>query len=90
MHIVNEVTRLFAITYHIIQAGMVWTAGWRLAAAVADCGGLGLIGSGSMKPELLRSFWAESVSAPASLRATSLKGKWKQARDRGWCMKSFL
>jgi enoyl-[acyl-carrier protein] reductase II len=54
MRIANDVTRLFAITYPIIQAGMVWTAGWRLAAAVADCGGLGLIGSGSMKPELLR------------------------------------
>lgn len=54
MRIANDITRLFAITYPIVQAGMVWTAGWRLAAAVADCGGLGLIGSGSMKPELLR------------------------------------
>jgi len=54
MNITNEVTKLFSITYPIIQAGMVWAAGWRLAAAVSNCGGLGLIGSGSMKPELLR------------------------------------
>jgi enoyl-[acyl-carrier protein] reductase II len=54
MNIKNEITRLFSITYPIIQAGMVWTAGRKLAAAVSNCGGLGLIGSGSMKPELLR------------------------------------
>jgi enoyl-[acyl-carrier protein] reductase II len=54
MKITNEVTKLFSINYPIIQAGMVWAAGWRLAAAVSNCGGLGLIGSGSMKPELLR------------------------------------
>jgi len=54
MQITNDVTKLFSITYPIIQAGMVWAAGWRLAAAVSNCGGLGLIGSGSMKPELHR------------------------------------
>jgi enoyl-[acyl-carrier protein] reductase II len=54
MNITNDVTRLFSITFPIIQAGMVWTAGWKLASAVASCGGLGLIGSGSMKPDLLR------------------------------------
>lgn len=54
MHITNDITRLFTIQYPIVQAGMVWVAGWRLAAAVSNCGGLGLIGSGSMKPELLR------------------------------------
>ena len=54
MKITNEVTKLFSINYPIVQAGMVWAAGWRLAAAVSNCGGLGLIGSGSMKPELLR------------------------------------
>jgi enoyl-[acyl-carrier protein] reductase II len=54
MNITNEITRLFSINYPIVQAGMVWAAGWRLAAAVSNCGGLGLIGSGSMKPELLR------------------------------------
>lgn len=50
----NRVTKLFEIKYPIIQAGMVWTAGWRLASAVSNAGGLGLIGSGSMYPEVLR------------------------------------
>lgn len=50
----NRVSRLFEIKYPIVQAGMVWVSGWRLASAVSNCGGLGLIGSGSMKPELLR------------------------------------
>ena len=54
MKVTNEVTKLFSITDPIIQAGMVWAAGWRLASAVSNCGGLGLIGSGSMKPELLK------------------------------------
>jgi enoyl-[acyl-carrier protein] reductase II len=47
-------TRLFGIRYPIIQAGMVWAAGHRLAAAVSGGGGLGLLGAGSMKPDLLR------------------------------------
>ncbi|HEY6082392.1 MAG TPA: nitronate monooxygenase, partial [Chitinophagaceae bacterium] len=50
----NRVTRLFNIQYPIIQAGMIWAAGWRLASAVSNAGGLGLIGSGSMYPEVLR------------------------------------
>ncbi len=50
----TRVTKLFTIKYPIIQAGMVWTSGWKLASAVSNNGGLGLIGSGSMKPELLR------------------------------------
>lgn len=50
----TRITALFNIKYPIIQAGMVWTSGWRLASAVSNNGGLGLIGSGSMKPELLR------------------------------------
>ena len=54
MNLDTEITRLFNIQYPIIQAGMVWASGWRLASAVSNCGGLGLIGSGSMKPELLR------------------------------------
>lgn len=53
MNINNRITNLFKIKYPIIQAGMVWVSGWRLASAVSNCGGLGLIGSGSMKPELL-------------------------------------
>jgi enoyl-[acyl-carrier protein] reductase II len=50
----NDITRLFNIKYPIIQAGMIWTSGWRLASAVSNAGGLGLIGSGSMYPEVLR------------------------------------
>jgi enoyl-[acyl-carrier protein] reductase II len=50
----NVVTKLFNIQYPIIQAGMVWASGWRLAAAVSNAGGLGLIGAGSMYPEVLR------------------------------------
>jgi len=53
MNINNRITKLFGIKYPVIQGGMVWASGWRLASAVSNCGGLGLIGSGSMKPELL-------------------------------------
>jgi len=49
----NRITRLLKIKYPIIQGGMVWVSGWKLASAVSNCGGLGLIGAGSMKPELL-------------------------------------
>ncbi|MGH2648447.1 MAG: NAD(P)H-dependent flavin oxidoreductase [Ginsengibacter sp.] len=48
----NRVTKLFNIEYPIIQAGMVWTSGWRLASAVSNAGALGTIGAGSMNPEL--------------------------------------
>lgn len=54
MFINNAVTDLFEIEYPIIQAGMVWVSGYRLASAVSESGGLGLIGAGSMKPDLLR------------------------------------
>ncbi len=50
----TRITTLFGIRYPIIQGGMVWVSGWKLATAVSDAGGLGLIGAGSMKPELLR------------------------------------
>ncbi|MFT7153476.1 MAG: enoyl-[acyl-carrier protein] reductase II, partial [Alteromonas macleodii] len=50
----NRITELFNIKYPIIQAGMIWCAGWRLASAVSNAGGLGIIGSGSMYPEVLR------------------------------------
>ncbi len=49
----NRITSLFEIEYPIIQAGMIWCSGWRLAAAVSTAGGLGLIGAGSMTPEVL-------------------------------------
>lgn len=50
----NRITELLGIRYPIIQAGMIWCSGWRLAAAVSNAGGLGLIGSGSMYPEVLK------------------------------------
>ncbi len=50
----NRITTLFGIRYPIIQAGMIWASGWRLASAVSNAGGLGLLGAGSMYPEVLR------------------------------------
>lgn len=50
----NRITELFGIKYPIVAGGMVWCSGWRLASAVSNAGGLGLIGAGSMHPETLR------------------------------------
>ena len=50
----NRITSLFNIEFPIVQAGMVWCSGWRLASAVSNAGGLGTIGAGSMYPEVLR------------------------------------
>jgi enoyl-[acyl-carrier protein] reductase II len=50
----NKITSLFKIKYPIVQGGMVWCSGWKLASAVSNAGGLGLIGAGSMHPETLR------------------------------------
>ncbi|SFW29724.1 NAD(P)H-dependent flavin oxidoreductase [Cellulophaga fucicola] len=50
----NRITSLFKIEYPIIQAGMIWTSGWKLASAVSNAGGLGIIGAGSMYPDVLR------------------------------------
>lgn len=50
----NRITELFGIQYPIIQAGMIWCSGWELASAVSNAGGLGIIGAGSMYPDILR------------------------------------
>ena len=50
----NQITQLFNIKYPIVQGGMVWVSGWKLASAVSNAGGLGLIGAGSMYPDVLR------------------------------------
>lgn len=50
----NRITELFDIEYPIVQAGMIWASGWRLASAVSNAGGLGLLGAGSMYPDVLR------------------------------------
>jgi enoyl-[acyl-carrier protein] reductase II len=52
--VMNRICELFGITYPIVQGGMVWCSGWRLASAVSNQGGLGLIGAGSMHPDVLR------------------------------------
>lgn len=49
----NRITQLFGVQYPIVQAGMIWASGWRLAAAVSNAGGLGIIGAGSMYPHVL-------------------------------------
>ena len=59
----NRICRLFQIKYPIIQGGMVWCSGWRLASAVSNAGGLGLIGAGSMHPETLREHIRKCKSA---------------------------
>jgi enoyl-[acyl-carrier protein] reductase II len=61
----NRITKLFSIDYPIIQAGMIWASGWRLASAVSNAGGLGLIGSGSMYPETLQEHIRKCRSATA-------------------------
>ena len=59
----NRVTKLFDIDYPIIQAGMTWASGWKLASAVSNAGGLGLIGSGSMYPDVLKEHIQKSRTA---------------------------
>lgn len=62
----NRVTELFKIDYPIIQAGMVWASGWKLASAVSNAGGLGMIGSGSMYPDVLREHIVKCQAATGS------------------------
>lgn len=59
----NRIARLFSIDVPVVQAGMIWCSGWRLASAVSNAGGLGLIGSGSMYPETLREHIRKCKSA---------------------------
>lgn len=50
----NKITNLFKVKYPIVQGGMIWNSGWKLASAVSNCGGLGLLGAGSMYPDVLK------------------------------------
>ena len=59
----NPITKLFKIKYPVVQAGMIWCSGWELASAVSNAGGLGLIGSGSMYPDILREHLRKCKSA---------------------------
>jgi len=61
----NAVTRLFNIDYPIVQAGMIWASGWKLASAVSNAGALGLIGSGSMYPDVFREHIRKCKAATA-------------------------
>ena len=77
MNIKTKITQLFNIEYPIIQAGMVWVSGWKLASSVSNEGGLGLIGSGSMKPDLLREHiqkCKEATSKPFGVNIPLLRG----------------
>lgn len=68
----NRITHLFKIQYPIIQAGMIWCSGWRLAAAVSKAGGLGIIGAGSMYPEVLETHLQKMKQATQSSFAVNL------------------
>jgi enoyl-[acyl-carrier protein] reductase II len=73
----TRITRLLGIRYPIVQAGMVWAAGWRLAVAVAEAGGLGLIGAGSMSQEILREHLRKArrgTQAPFGVNIPLLRG----------------
>ena len=59
----NKITQLFNIKYPIIQGGMIWNSGYKLASAVSNAGGLGLIGAGSMYPEVLENTY-KNVKKP--------------------------
>ena len=71
----NRICNLFGIKYPIIQGGMVWCSGWRLASAVSNAGGLGLIGAGSMHPETLRERIQKCTMHPETLRERIQKCK---------------
>lgn len=65
MNMQNRITKLFNIDYPIVQAGMIWASGWRLASAVSNAGALGIIGSGSMYPEVLKEHIQKCKAATA-------------------------
>lgn len=77
----NRVTKLLGIQYPIIQAGMVWVSGWRLASAVSNSGGLGLIGAGSMKTELLKEHLQKCKSATNKAFGVNIPLLRKDAND---------
>jgi enoyl-[acyl-carrier protein] reductase II len=81
---INPICNLFNIQYPIIQAGMVWCSGWRLAAAVSNAGGLGIIGAGSMYPEVLRTHiqkCKQATSKPFAVNVPLLYPNVKEIMD---------
>ena len=80
----NRITDLFQIKYPIIQAGMVWASGWKLASAVSSAGGLGIIGAGSMYPEVLKQHiqsYKQSTSLPFAVNVPLLYPDVEQLMD---------
>lgn len=77
----TKITQLLGIKYPIIQAGMVWVSGWKLASAVSDCGGLGLIGAGSMKTDLLKEHIQKCKTATAKPFGVNIPLLRKDAND---------
>lgn len=68
----NRITALLGIQYPIIQAGMIWASGWKLASAVSNAGGLGIIGAGSMYPDVLREHIRQCKAATANPFAVNI------------------
>lgn len=78
---INKITELFSIKYPIIQAGMVWCSGWRLASAVSNAGGLGLIGAGSMYPDVLREHIVKCKTATSRPFGVNVPLMYPQVRE---------
>ncbi|MBM3918128.1 MAG: nitronate monooxygenase [Sphingomonadales bacterium] len=77
----NRVCRLFNISYPIIQAGMIWCSGWELASAVSEAGGLGIIGAGSMYPDVLAGHIKRCREATSKPFAVNLPLLYPQIED---------
>ena len=77
----NKITQLFDIKYPLIQAGMIWCSGWKLASAVSNAGGLGVIGSGSMYPDVLREHIQKCIAHTSKPFAVNLPLLYPQIDD---------
>ncbi len=77
----NKITELLDINYPIIQAGMIWCSGWKLASAVSNTGGLGVIGAGSMYPEILKEHIIKCKNATNKPFAVNLPLLYPNAED---------
>ena len=77
----NKICELFGIEYPIIQGGMIWCSGWELVSAVSNAGGLGLIGAGSMKPEILREHIQKTKAATNKPFGVNLPLLYKQIEE---------
>jgi enoyl-[acyl-carrier protein] reductase II len=77
----NKICELFGIEYPIIQGGMIWCSGWELVSAVSNAGGLGLIGAGSMDPEILREHILKTKAATNKPFGVNLPLLYKQIED---------